>query len=224
MVITGSSLDFSAYIAERTRDFTGREWVLENIDTWLADRAGPRYFLLTGAPGSDKSAIVKVHTEFSGDLAKEVACFAREALAPKFAPLYEVGENYAYRPVDPFSLPLPDYLRTANTINDLSAIFLQPLRALQELNPGLDPDEALPSGTRLRIPDRTFGPHLAAYFSAAALAGTSLTVDQRVTLIKSMVPIAQPNPTALDAVLSRLMLATLPDEAKMLQGLEMEMR
>ena len=31
-------LDFSTYIAERTRDFTGREWVFAEIDRWLTER------------------------------------------------------------------------------------------------------------------------------------------------------------------------------------------
>ena len=35
-------LDFSATIADRTRDFVGREWVFAEIDQWLADPDGPR--------------------------------------------------------------------------------------------------------------------------------------------------------------------------------------
>jgi hypothetical protein len=36
------SPDFSAYIAERTRDFIGREWVFAEIDAWLAGSDAPR--------------------------------------------------------------------------------------------------------------------------------------------------------------------------------------
>ena len=43
-----TDLDFSATIAERTRDFTGREWVFAGIDAWLADPDGPRCFIITG--------------------------------------------------------------------------------------------------------------------------------------------------------------------------------
>src|SRR5262245_217331 len=57
--------DFTAYITERTRDFTGREWVFETIDAWLANRQGPRYFLLTSEPGGGKSAIAARLVQFS---------------------------------------------------------------------------------------------------------------------------------------------------------------
>jgi tetratricopeptide (TPR) repeat protein len=42
---------------ERTRDFTGRNWVFKAINNWLADSNGSRYFIITGKPGSGKSAI-----------------------------------------------------------------------------------------------------------------------------------------------------------------------
>jgi hypothetical protein len=45
-------LDFTDYVAERTRDFIGREWVFRAINEWLGDTNGPRVFLLTGEPGS----------------------------------------------------------------------------------------------------------------------------------------------------------------------------
>jgi len=51
-------LDFSRYVAEHTAGFVGRTWVFEAIETWLAQGPnGPRYFLLTGEPGSGKTAI-----------------------------------------------------------------------------------------------------------------------------------------------------------------------
>ena len=50
-------LDFSGYIAERARDFTGREWVFKALDDWLADAEGTSFFLLTGKPGVGKSAV-----------------------------------------------------------------------------------------------------------------------------------------------------------------------
>ena len=31
-----TNLDFSDFVAERTRDFTGREWVFAEIDHWWA--------------------------------------------------------------------------------------------------------------------------------------------------------------------------------------------
>jgi hypothetical protein len=37
--------------------FTGREWVFDAIEAWLSSPDATRYFLLTGSPGSGKSAV-----------------------------------------------------------------------------------------------------------------------------------------------------------------------
>ena len=50
-------LDFTPLIEERTRHFTGRDWVFKSIADWLGDKEGPRVFLLTGGPGTGKTAI-----------------------------------------------------------------------------------------------------------------------------------------------------------------------
>jgi len=60
-----SIIDFTSYMTERTRDFTGREWVFQAIQAWLADSHGPRFFLLTGDPGSGKSSIAARLAQFS---------------------------------------------------------------------------------------------------------------------------------------------------------------
>lgn len=54
--VTWIELDFSTYIAERTEHFTGREWIVTEIERWLAGPAAPRTFLLTGDPGIGKTA------------------------------------------------------------------------------------------------------------------------------------------------------------------------
>ena len=60
-----ANFDFSAYITERTRDFTGREWLFVTIDRWLADPDAPQIFLLAGEPGIGKTAIAARLTQFS---------------------------------------------------------------------------------------------------------------------------------------------------------------
>ena len=50
-------LDFRPHVLERTRDFTGRQWVFQAVDNWLASPDGPRFFLLSGEPGSGKTAV-----------------------------------------------------------------------------------------------------------------------------------------------------------------------
>jgi hypothetical protein len=44
------AIDFTNYITERTINFTGREWVFQPVNDWLADPGGSRFFLLTGEP------------------------------------------------------------------------------------------------------------------------------------------------------------------------------
>jgi hypothetical protein len=50
-------IDFS-YVSDRTQNFTGREWIFQAINDWLADPKAPRFFLITGEPGSGKTAFV----------------------------------------------------------------------------------------------------------------------------------------------------------------------
>jgi hypothetical protein len=57
MQYSNSTIDFSKYVCERTQNFTGREWVFQAINNWMADPEAPRFFLITGEPGSGKSAI-----------------------------------------------------------------------------------------------------------------------------------------------------------------------
>jgi hypothetical protein len=52
---------------------------------------------------------------------------------------------------------------------------------------------------------------MAGYLSAAALADASLSAAERTQLIKRLVHTATRNPTTLDTVLSRLLLAARPD-------------
>jgi hypothetical protein len=64
----------------------------------------------------------------------------------------------------------------------------------------------------VNIPDPGLSPLLAARFAARALADRSLTDDERKRAIRTLVPAAAANPTALDVVLARLLLAErLPD-------------
>ncbi len=49
-------LDFGAEIARLTLDFTGREWLLKELDEWI-EKEDSRVFFITGDPGIGKSAI-----------------------------------------------------------------------------------------------------------------------------------------------------------------------
>jgi tetratricopeptide (TPR) repeat protein len=52
-----AGLDYTELVTERTEGFTGRQWVFEAVDDWLADPEGARVFLLGGGPGTGKTAI-----------------------------------------------------------------------------------------------------------------------------------------------------------------------
>jgi hypothetical protein len=51
------SIDFSRYLKDRTRDFIGREWSFVALNDWLAHQDGSRMFVVTGDPGSGKTAL-----------------------------------------------------------------------------------------------------------------------------------------------------------------------
>jgi tetratricopeptide (TPR) repeat protein len=65
MIEQKATIDFSKYISERTRNFTGREWVFRAINDWLGDPEAPHFFLITGEPGSGKTAIASRLVQFS---------------------------------------------------------------------------------------------------------------------------------------------------------------
>ena len=48
MVGQRATIYFSKYISDHTQNFTGRRWVFEAINDWLADPEAPRFFLITG--------------------------------------------------------------------------------------------------------------------------------------------------------------------------------
>jgi hypothetical protein len=87
-----------------------------------------------------------------------------------------------------------------------------------QLNPetGCEVDSPLPAGKTVDIPDPEFTPLLAARLAAEALTSPALSARGRVELIQRLVPVAVSNPTALDLVLTRLVLAALPSDPAML--------
>ncbi len=59
--------DVINYIRMRTRNFTGRKWVFEEVERWLDDPNASRFFIITGEPGIGKSAIAARLVQFSDD-------------------------------------------------------------------------------------------------------------------------------------------------------------
>jgi len=68
-------------------------------------------------------------------------------------------------------------------------------------------DDDLDATDRVNMPDPDFAPLLAARFAAEALARDTLQPRRKVRLIQTLVPLAISNPTTLDTILARLLLA-----------------
>jgi hypothetical protein len=69
-------------IEERTEGFAGREWVFEQVDNWVGQETGDRFFLLEGEPGSGKTALAARLTQFGRGQAPAPASCSH--LAPRF--------------------------------------------------------------------------------------------------------------------------------------------
>jgi hypothetical protein len=137
--------------------------------------------------------------------------------APEFTALHRIGEGYALRS-GVGKIPLPEWLRDAKSLRMLADIYPQPLREFQGANSVWSPDDWLPPDTHINVPDPGFAPLIAARFAAELLIAPS-PPQQRVELLQGLVPVAALNPTALDTVLARLLLAAEPRDPGRLEHL-----
>jgi hypothetical protein len=138
------------------------------------------------------------------------------AYLPEFAGLHRVGHSYAGRRPD--ALQLPAWARDDGSFDGLQKLYQRPRADFLRLNGN---DRPLHPGDAVAVPDPGLAPHLAARLAAATLAaaGSWPLPPERLQLLRSLVPHALGSPTALDAVLSRLVLAqarraTPPDLAE----------
>lgn len=139
--------------------------------------------------------------------------FCRDSATPEFAALHRIGEQFNQR-----RSPMPSKFRNADRLSALADIFQRPLNEFLRLNreQGFTADQILPPGTEIFVPDPGFVSTLAPRFAAEALADATFSPAQRVALIQQLVPIAAISPTALDSVLSRLLLAARLTDASAL--------
>jgi len=55
-------IDFTGYIVENTRDFTGREWVFQAVNDWLASPWGtPKHFAVSFAVSPQPISLSTLH-------------------------------------------------------------------------------------------------------------------------------------------------------------------
>jgi hypothetical protein len=81
--------------------------------------------------------------------------------------------------------------------------------------------EVLDDKTPIFVPDAGFACLLAVCLAARALADDSLD-EERTAFIRALVPVAANNATALDTVLSYLLLPTRPHNARLLEEVARE--
>ena len=126
------------------------------------------------------------------------------AWLPEFAGLHRVCHDYPGRRDD--ALTLPDWAMNASTFGALAQLYQRTIDDLLRLNGGERP---LHDGDEVAIPDPGFVPHLAARLSAEILVVADSGVEpvQPLPWLRALVPYAVRSPTALDAVLTRLVLA-----------------
>jgi WD40 repeat protein len=103
-------LYFNADIQRHLKRFTGRQWVFEAIEHWLADTEGSRIFWITGKPGAGKSAIAAWLCAHRREVAAFHLCQFGHALKsdPRHAVL-----SIAYQ----LTTQLPDYQSRVNSLN-----------------------------------------------------------------------------------------------------------
>jgi hypothetical protein len=123
---------------------------------------------------------------------------------PEFTALHRVGHAYEGRRGD--ALQWPAWAADDGSLALLARRYQRSKDDFLRLNGA---DRRLSAGQEVAVPDPGLAPHLAARLSAEVLAqarGREVDVDE-VMLLRSLVPHALPSPTALDAVLARVVLA-----------------
>ncbi len=153
-------------------------------------------------------------------LAETVGRFATAPTDAAFAAVHVVGERYELRVDSAQRLHIPDWARDATTQAALQALYQHGRSATA---PGGDDPKlpfALPltHGREIAIPDPEFSTLLAARLAAAVLT-EPVSTRERGEWIQLLAPRAASNPTALDLVLTRLVLAAQPTQPALLDRL-----
>jgi hypothetical protein len=92
--------------------FAGRGWVLEALDAWLSDPAGPRFFAIAGEPGSGKTTIAWHLASISNGVAEGEG--ASRCLAPSFLSAVYVCSPEDRKWLSPFAFSESLALQLAN--------------------------------------------------------------------------------------------------------------
>lgn len=154
------------------------------------------------------------------DLAAAVGRLAGAPHDAEFAADHVIGEAYQFRGSGPDTLSI-EPARAAKTLEDLSEVFQRPAVEFRRLNPEHPLDQALAAGTPIRVPDPGFPPLLAVHLGAWVLADLA-SEGGRSALLRSLVPVAAASPTALDTMLSYLLIAADPEDVDLIVDIARE--
>lgn len=152
------------------------------------------------------------------DLPQVVSTLAGNPRHEQFTARHHVLEPYVHR--DPSCLPISSGFLHAASLESIADSYHRPLAEVRRVNPGIDTHAPLAPGTPINIPDPGFATWIAARLSAEILVDQTLPDVEREASMKLLVPVATPNPTILDLVLSRLLLVAAPDDATVLDSIE----
>jgi len=156
------------------------------------------------------------HVVLSGkDLADTIRRLVTSPIEREFAADHFVHEPYQYRDDERDMLSI-DPARQAETLEQLVQVFQRPAVEFLRLNPQYGLTEKLDDKTTIRVPDAGFAPLLTIHLAARVLADHAMEQDG-AALIRALVPVAVNNPTALDTVLSYLLIAAKPDDPELLE-------
>jgi hypothetical protein len=155
------------------------------------------------------------------DLAETVHRLLASPHDVEFSADHLVNEAYQYRAVGDIDVLSIAPAQQANTLEQLVEVFQRPAVEFRRLNPTYSLIDKLSEGTPIHIPDPGFAPLLAIHLAARVMADDSLE-NERVILIRELVPVATNSPTALDTVLSYLLIAAKPEDDELLEELAEE--
>ena len=153
------------------------------------------------------------------NLVETVRDFIKEPSAPQFAPFHIVNNSFRGRDRSPTKVPLRPSLQAADRLQALAAELGASLDELVFYNPEYTPDQPLPTGTRVFLPDPTFIPLMAAHLAGALMQFEDLFPEDKQPLIQQLIPLALTDRTALDTVLARLILASEPGDQALIQAI-----
>jgi hypothetical protein len=155
----------------------------------------------------------------------QLAAVARRlAAAPgdaEFAADHSVHEGFRFREKGNPDILSVEEAERAETLEQLVEVFQRPAVEFRRVNPQFALTETLAAGTTVRVPDPGLAPLLAIHLAARTLADDALE-DERVDLVRALVPVAAANATALDTLLGYLLIAAEPDDEALLEAIVRE--